>query len=100
MWYTFLRQPPILVKRFDHPPSELLKSLLKWHQQVSTTLGVEILKDMTAEAYFAEERRKRMQQRQSLIRKSIIWGLLEMLWFSQNPKSEWLGEHAKFKVSK
>jgi hypothetical protein len=41
-----------------------------------------------------------MQQQQSLIRKSIIWGLLEMLWFSQNPKSEWLGKYARFQVSK
>jgi hypothetical protein len=98
VWYAFLRQPHALVKRIKNAPiSVLLESLTEWHQQVSTDLKAKIISDVTAEVYFENQRQKRMQQRKSLIRKSIILGLIEMMLFSLNPKSEWLGGYAKLK---
>lgn len=58
-------------------------------------MNVSIIRDMRAENYFEKERQKRLQQRKSLIRKSITWALLEMLLFYLNPKSEWLGDYSK-----
>lgn len=97
--YAFLRQPHNLVKRFENASANLLlQSLLDWREQVSSDLGLELVQDVKAETYFEIERSKRIKQRRFLLRKSIIWGLLEMLWFSLNPKSEWLGDYSKFKV--
>ena len=76
----------------------LFQELLNWHQEVSNNLDVKQIEDIRPQIYFEREHRRRREQRASLLRKSITWGLLEMLWFSCNPKSEWLGDYGKLKV--
>jgi hypothetical protein len=97
--YAFSRQPRNLIKQFDHASSELLfKSLLKWREQASSDLGLEVIQDVSAETYFERVYSNGVEGRRSLLRKSITWGFLEMSWFSLRPKSEWLGDYSKFKV--
>ncbi|HBE21306.1 MAG TPA: hypothetical protein DEG17_04570 [Cyanobacteria bacterium UBA11149] len=75
--YAFMRQPRNLVKRFENESVNLLlQSLLDWRTEVSSDLGLELIQDMRAETYFEKERNKRIEQRRSLLRKSITWGLL------------------------
>lgn len=99
--YAFLRQPRMLFKQVENAPSDLLfQSLLDWRERASRDLGVEPIRDISAEMYFEKERNKRRKQRRYLLGKSIIWGLLEMKWFSSHPQSEWLGDYAKFKAKR
>jgi len=96
--YAFVRQPRNLVKQVMNPSAKLLlQSLLNWREQVASDLDLELMQDVKAETYFEKGRSTRIEQRHSLLRQSIIWGLLEMLLFSLSPKSEWLGDYSKCK---
>lgn len=53
---------------------------------------------MTAEAYFALNNERRAKQRQSLMRKSLIWCLVEMWLFTKTPQSKWLGEYKSHQI--
>jgi hypothetical protein len=98
VWYAFMRQPRALVKHIKNAPaSTLLEALTEWQQQISIDLRTKIISDVTVEAYFKSERQKEMQQTASLVRKSVIWGLIEIILCSLNSKSEWLGDYAKLK---
>ena len=94
--YAFLRQPRLLIKKIANGNVNLmLDSLLDWRDRVSNDLGLDLIQDMNAETYFNRDRNIAISRRRSLLSKSIIWGLLEMLWFYLNPKSEWLGDYSK-----
>ena len=96
--YAFFRQPRTLVKQLDGSSADaLLRSLLEWREQVSADLNIEILPHHTADIYFERERRLSVRRQKSIARKSVVWALIEMLYFSCNPQLEWLGEYAKFK---
>ncbi|MBE9041403.1 hypothetical protein IQ235_11480 [Oscillatoriales cyanobacterium LEGE 11467] len=99
--YAFLRQPRNLVKQMGNASVNLLlQSLIDGRDRASNDLGLELIRDIKTETYFEKERSKRMEQRRSMLRKSITWGVLEMLWFSLRPKSEWLGDYSKFTVKR
>lgn len=99
--YAFFRQPRHLSKRFPSAPvSVLFQSLLDWREQVSADLGVASIEDTKVEAYFEREKNKRMAQRKSILGKSVTLGILEMLWFYLNPKTEWLGDYSKFRAKR
>lgn len=99
---AFLRLPRTLNKRIEGASfNELLQALSSWREQACRDLDVAMLQDVSVEAYFRQEQRRRMEQRHLILRKSIIWGVLEIVWFSLKPqsiKSEWLGDYSKFKV--
>ncbi len=98
VWYAFFRQPHCLVKQFeDNSINVLFQAILDWRKQVSRDLDLKVMQDVTVETYFERENRNRKEQRHSLLFKSITWALLEVLWFSRNPQSEWLGNYSKFK---
>ena len=63
-------------------------------------VNVASLEDVSVESYFDIQCRKRLAQRRNMLRKSITWGLIEMLLFTINPKSDWQGDYSKFKVRK
>jgi hypothetical protein len=99
--FAFFRQPRCLVKRFEQAaPTLLLQSMAHWQESISYELDAELVQDMRAETYFKQQRSRRTNQRRAFLRKSVTWALLEMLWFSINPKSDWLGDYAKFKVQR
>lgn len=94
--YAFQRQPRLTIKKIDNGTINLIfDSLLDWREQVANDLGLKLIQDVSAETFFKRDRNVRINQRRSLLRKSIIWALLEMLWFYFNPKSEWLGDYSK-----
>jgi hypothetical protein len=99
--YAFFRQPRKLIKRFDNIQVNLLfKSILEWRDRVAKDLSIEIIQDVSSEAYFEKERINRIDRRNNLIRKSVILSLIEMFLFSLNPQPEWLGDYSKLKVKK
>lgn len=101
VWYAFLRQPRSLVKPFENASPNLLLQLLPgFQEQVAKDLNLKQIQDIQIETHFEKERINRIKQRRSLLRKSMTWALLEMLWFSVNPKSEWLGDYAKFNLKR
>ncbi len=99
--YAFLRAPRNLSQRIEHVNAELLfRSLLEWRERACYDLNLASLEDVSVESYFDIQCRKRLAQRRNMLRKSITWGLIEMLLFTINPKSDWQGDYSKFKVRK
>lgn len=95
--YAFMRLPRGIDLRFAEKPAFLLTTFLTWNEEITNRLKVGRLKNISAEAYFALNNERRAKQRKSLMRKSIVWCLIEMWLFSRNPKSEWLGNYEKIK---
>jgi hypothetical protein len=96
---AFLQQPRKLVRLIDNASGNLLlRSILDWREEVSSELGVELIRDISGDTYFEQQRRNRTETKRLMYGKSITWGLMKMLWFSLNPKSEWLGDYSKFRV--
>ena len=92
--YAFMRLPRRLAKTSKgESVDRLFQSFLNWRSQVSADLSLVPLQDMDTSTYSQKEAEVRTDQRRSLLRKSIIWCLLEMLIFRINPKDEWLGAY-------
>ncbi|QLE39159.1 hypothetical protein FD723_00635 [Nostoc sp. C052] len=102
--YAFLRRPKgIIVVKQGVTPEELLRSHLKFRQKIMRDLNLQLLPDISIEAYFDQSQRSRIGQRKALWRKSVIIGLLEMGLFnfkSEVQKSEWLGDYARLAAKK
>lgn len=93
--YAFLRQPRSLgVYKPGAETQQLLQSHLTFRQQMTADLHLQVLPDVSLEAFLEIGQRGRTGQKQALWRKSILLGLVERLLFSLNPKTEWLGEYA------
>ena len=76
--YAFLRAPRNLSQRIEHANAELLfRSLLEWRERACYDF-----EDVSVESYFDIQCRKRLAQRRNMLRKSITWGLIEMLLFT------------------
>jgi len=96
--FVFFRHPRNLRKQLEIQSAEvLMKAFLAFCQQIQTDLNLEVIQQTTPEFYFEQERQFELQRRDSVARKSIIWSLFEILYFSFNSPSEWLGEYAKIK---
>ncbi|MEH1979135.1 MAG: hypothetical protein V7L27_07670 [Nostoc sp.] len=102
--YAFLRRPKrIIVVKQGVTPEELLRSHLKFRQKIMRDLNLQLLPDISIEAYFDQSQRSRIGQRKVLWRKSVIIGLLEIGLFnfkSEVQKSEWLGDYARLAAKK
>lgn len=93
-WYAFLRLPNRLGKSVeDEPIDSLFRHFIAWRTQIVTGLGTSVSPSIEASAYFKKEQAVRASQQRSLLRKSIIWSLIEMKQYAQKPKSEWLGAY-------
>lgn len=95
--YAFLRLPRELVMRFFEKPAFLLNTFLAWDREITEALKINIIKDITVATYFTLNNQRLAKQRKSLIRKSIIWGLIETWLFSKNPRLEYLGDYKKIR---
>ncbi|MBD2245013.1 hypothetical protein [Nostoc sp. FACHB-888] len=102
--YAFLRRPRgIVVVQQRVTPEELLRSHLKFRQKIMRDLNLQLLPDISMEAYFDKSQRIRTDQRKALWRKSVIIGLIEMWLFnfkSEAQKSQWLGGYAHLAARK
>ncbi len=100
--YAFLRLPQVLGKRREQTTTVevLFQSLLEWRQQVSNNLDIKVIQETTAEIYLNADQQNRSNQRTSLNRKSMVWSLMEMIWFCFNPQSAWLGDYEKLRRRK
>ncbi|MEH2299304.1 MAG: hypothetical protein V7K88_09745 [Nostoc sp.] len=66
-------------------------------------LNLQLLTDISIEAYFDKSQRIRTDHRKALWRKSLIIGLIEMWLFnfqSEAQKSQWLGDYAHLAARK
>ncbi|QHG18865.1 hypothetical protein [Nostoc sp. ATCC 53789] len=97
--YAFLRnQKGIIVVQPGVTLEELLRSHLKFRQKMISDLNLQLLSDISIEAYFNQAQRSRTRVRKSLSRKSVIIGMVEMGLFSlksEAQKSQWLGNYAR-----
>lgn len=99
--YAFFRHPRKLFKKIENVPVNILfQSLLEWREQICSDLNLEVIQDVRSEIYFEKQRSNRIDRKRTLSRKSIIWAVLEMFWFSLNPKYEWLGDYEKLKLNR
>lgn len=93
--YAFLRQPRRLgMYKPGAETQQLLQSHLTFRHQMMADLHLQVLPDVSLEAFLEIGQRGLTGQKQALWRKSILLGLVERLLFSLNPKTEWLGEYA------
>ncbi|WP_041565415.1 hypothetical protein [Nostoc punctiforme] len=66
-------------------------------------MNLQLLTDISIEAYFEQSQISRTHQRKSLWRKSVIIGLVEMGLFSLKSdvqKSQWLGDYTRLAARK
>lgn len=95
-WYAFLRLPNRLGKCVEGEPIEsLFRTFLDWRGEILQDLNLEPIQKVNAEVYFKKEQEVRAHQRSALLRKSVFWSFIEMISFSQNPKTEWLGAYKR-----
>ena len=95
--FAFLSLSRDIYKRLSEEPIFLFETFLVWNQEISKTLEVSILEEKTADFYFELNRKRRNQQKNSLMKKSISLCLIKMWMFIKKPKSEWLGDYRKLK---
>lgn len=80
-------------------PHEKLKNILEAHlhrrEEMIEGLKVDVISDLSAEAYITHERQAALDRRQTLQKKFILVGLIEMWLFSKNPKSEYMGSFSR-----
>ncbi|BCL35409.1 hypothetical protein [Nostoc sp. MS1] len=97
--YAFLRRPKaIIIYKPGATPQELLDSHLELRQKMIRNLNIELLPLTSLEDYFEGSRKYRIEQKQRLWRKSIIFGMVEMWLFSlKSPeqKYQWFGDYAR-----
>jgi hypothetical protein len=99
--YAFFRHPRKLFKKIENVPINIMfHSLLEWREQVCRDLNLESIQDVRSETYFEKQNSNRIDRKNTLLRKSVTLALLEMCWFSFNPKSEWLGDYSKLKAKR
>jgi hypothetical protein len=102
--FAFLRRPRrIIFVKQGVAPKELLRLHLKFRQEIMRDLSLQLLTDISIEAYFEQSQISRTRQRKSLRRKSVIIGLVEMGLFSlksEVQKSQWLGDYTRLAARK
>jgi hypothetical protein len=77
---------------------ELLTTHLELRSQICSTLNLQVQTDLTLESHIHHEEDEGVQRRAVLEKKRILVALIEAYLFELNPKSEWLGDYAKFAV--
>jgi hypothetical protein len=75
---------------------ELLTTHLELRSQICSTLNLQVQTDLTLESFIHHEEDEGVQRRAVLEKKRILVALTEAYLFELNPKSEWLGDYAKF----
>jgi hypothetical protein len=95
-WYAFFRIQKHFYKRFaDMPATAIFTEFLSLRQELTSRLKLEILPVTNAADHFQMIQNIRKLQRRGLLKKSIIFSILDMLIFAANPKYEYLGEDLK-----
>jgi hypothetical protein len=87
---------PRTVRRYL--PGERTASLLEAHlemgRRMAHDLGLAVVTEDTAEAYFARARRDNRARKEAVRGRSGVRLLLDLFLFDMSPKTEWLGEYA------
>jgi hypothetical protein len=91
-WW-FYRQPQDLHRRVEGlSPKDLNAEFLKFRQDVTTRLDLEVIPIASAEQFFGFVTQRRSKLRRQLWGKSMTLGYLDMLIFATNPKYEYVGD--------
>ena len=95
--YGFWRNPKA-VRLYSPNPSleELLQKHLEFRQRMVVDLGITVLTDVSWANYVNIEQEAAIYRKRSLQRKILLLAMVEVTQFELNPKSEWLGDYAKF----
>ncbi|HLO47583.1 MAG TPA: hypothetical protein VK211_04060 [Kamptonema sp.] len=75
---------------------ELLQKHLEFRQRMVADLGITVLTDVSWENYVNIQQEATIYRKRSLQKKILLLAMIEVTQFELNPKSEWLGDYAKF----
>ncbi|CBN57904.1 MULTISPECIES: hypothetical protein [Kamptonema] len=95
--YGFWRNPKSV--RICYPDlslEEVFEKHLEFRQRMVADLGITVLTDVSWENYVKIEQEATTYRKRSLKRKNLLLAMIEVTLFELNPKSEWLGDYAKF----
>ena len=99
--YGFWRNPKTIGTYYPELSlEELFEKHLRFRQQMIADLGITVLTDVSWENYVKIEQEKMIYRKRSLKSKNLLWAMMEVTLFELNPKSEWLGDYAKFATKK
>jgi hypothetical protein len=93
--YVMRRRRGVWQSRVGEEVEAVFAAHLTLRKRMTRDLGVDVVPDTTAEAYFAHERRHNAERKQAVRRRNGLMILLEMWLFDRNPKHEWLGDYAR-----
>ncbi|MDF0554877.1 hypothetical protein [Kamptonema sp. UHCC 0994] len=74
----------------------MLQKHLEFRQRMIGDLGIKVLTDVSWENYVKIVQESVIYRKRSLKRKNLLLAMIEVTLFELNPKSEWLGDYAKF----
>lgn len=78
------------------PLEDLLQAHLQMRQKMLGDLGVTLKTDTSWENYVKKEQEGTIYRKNSLKNKILLLAMLEVTQFEKYPKSEWLGDYAKY----
>jgi len=91
-----LRRPRAVWKSFpDERTTAVLRGHLDLRQRLIDALGVEVIRDGSAAAYFKHEKAAARERKDRVRSQSAVRIVLELWLFERYPKLEWLGDFAK-----
>jgi Ca2+/Na+ antiporter len=95
--YGFWRNPKsVRIYQDELSLDELLNRHLQMRQQMINDIGVSLLTDVSWDNYVEKQQEAAIYRNQSLKRKFLLLAMINVTKFELNPKSEWLGDYAKF----
>lgn len=95
--YGFWRNPKSVCTHYPEMSlAELLEKHLTFRQRMIMDLGITVLTDVSWENYVQLQQEWVIYRKRSLRGKIILLAMIEVTQFELNPKSEWLGDYAKF----
>ncbi len=91
--YLMRRPRALWTSRPLSKPAELMHHHLDRRRQIAHELGVKVIEDVSAETFFAHERRESADRQQALKSRNLAIGLAQAAAFKLKPKYEWMGEY-------
>lgn len=99
--YVFSSQSKNLIKHINDinatSPSILFDILLQWRPKILSKLDINCIQDTSAECHIRWQEQMIQAKKNTLLKKSMILSLIEIIRFNSNPKTEWLGEYKKLR---
>jgi hypothetical protein len=91
--YMRRRKRSLWIAQPNHRPTELLSHHLERRTQLMEDLNIDIVIDISPEAYFVHEKLEAKLRLQIMKSKWIVFCLIDAIGYMIHPKFEWMGEY-------